>query len=332
MKDKRDFWFKNRTFFYASTTIVSLLVVSATVLLGYIHYKKIDQSKKSLEIELENIKNKKNSESKSLGMEMGGGGLDLQTTNNPTEAGIPLDVDRASSINMNPGGGDMSSASGQQMPQQPGQQPPTNPMGEPAAASQPSSPVTKIEDTDALNKNKWKTYNNDKYKYSFKYPREFNSGECSSDPEPCKLGKIIESEGGNNVDLSSTFEGQTWPKITITHSESEEYNLPADKNLIDWVKEKFTSVASSLPKNYNITIKSKSGNPEKGLKVKIDDPSTEPAANLNSNDNSKEDKKENYHYEVFVEKSGKIFKFNLQGIDGQKAKDFYDDWLDEIKL
>ena len=127
--------------------------------------------------------------------------------------------------------------------------------------------------------------------------------------------------------MTSSFEGQTWPRITFARPESEEYNLPEDKKLIDWVKEKFPAVATEMPKSYNVNIKSRNGGSEKGLKIKIKD-----GAGGSSSPDGSGETQENYRYEVYVEKGGKIFKINLQGINGQQAKDFYDDWLDEVKI
>ncbi len=322
------FFSKNKVFFFAALTVLFFIAVILTGWLFYLKYQKNETNRIQLEEEISLLKEKLNSQSKEgygIGIE-GGVGSGLQPTDSPNSISVPMNTQP---INMNNG---MSPASNG------GSFGPSEPTMDGSSASQASatateagsspteSPKTKIEETNALKVETWKTYENKKYKYSFKYPSEFNIGECSTETEPCKLGKIVESDGGNTVDMSSSFDGQTWPRITLTHLESEEYNLPADKKLIDWVKEKFPAVATEMPKSYNINIKSKNGGSEKGLKVKIKDSVGSPSPDSNNTE------QENYHYEVFVEKGSKIFKINLQGINGQTAKDFYDDWLDEIKI
>ncbi len=324
MPKGENFFLKNKSIFYAASTVTFSVALILIGLLFYVKYKKNKLDENQLKEEVAVLKEKLESQNKDgYGVNLeGNANLGLQPTDSPNNVQVPLN---ASPINMDSPGQSMGANGSMSNPG--GLMPGSGAAGQPGGqqpAQAPAEAKPKVEETDVLKPDKWKTYENDKYKYSFDYPHEFNLGECSSDPNPCKLGKIIETEGGNTVDLSSSFESQTWPKITFTHLESTEYQLPEDKKLIDWVKEKFPSVASEMPKTYNISIKSKSGNPKKGLKIKINDGT---AAATDSSGES-----EKYHYEIYVEKDGKIFKINLQGIDGQKAKDFYDDWLDEVRL
>lgn len=322
----KSFFLRNKVLFYIVLTFIGVIVAILLAFLLYLKDKKTEISQGRLEEEITFLREeieKKNSVQSGVPVE-GNASLGLQPTDSPNSIksqlnGLPIDTtSNATQFSDGrsgyPSGNQMSGMAGEAANGN-SPAPSPNPNAPQPQGSASSEEKKKIEDTEVLNPDKWKTYTNSKYSYSFKYPQEFNLGECSSDASLCKLGKIVETEGGNTVDLTSTFDGQTWPKITVTHLDSAEYQLPEEKKLIDWVKEKFPSTASVMPKNYNIEIKTKSGSPEKGLKIKIEEGGAE-----------------NYRYEVYVEKSGKIYKMNLQGINGQKAKDFYDDWLDEVKL
>lgn len=152
----------------------------------------------------------------------------------------------------------------------------------------------------------WKTYTNQKYQYSFKYPPDYKFGPCVI--KPC--GPFVNEEsGGDRVILTGDITTKGWPNITIAHYDSPFYNPPAGTNLLTWLKEKAPE-KDYIPDSLNFNL---AGIPA----VKIHVPSSP----------------QSYSQEViYFLKEGKLLSLTMIDIDSPEAKDFYSLWLSTFKF
>jgi len=165
-----------------------------------------------------------------------------------------------------------------------------------------------------LDTSKWKTYENRKYGYSFKYPAEYNYSPCDN-ASPCKIGQAYEKDGGDAAWLRSDTNNRGWPYIIVLHYDSESFTLPKNTKLLDWLKQKFGQPSSELFKDYNIEIPTSKGDPKKAMKVSI--PQT-PQAYARE--------------EVYFERGNKIFQIQMLDSNNTPAQEFYNVWLITFQL
>ncbi len=292
--------------------LIVFLLGIALFILGGVYFLKNEFEKQALQNQLENLKyqvedklTNNNSDKNSLA-----GSIPPSKTNNGNQpAEIPLNPGSSASSLQGLGGSAMPNGAPSA-----GQDGATSQSGQPSNQSQsqpqpeatpPTEPVSFDMDV-----KKWKTYNNKKYGYSFKYPSEFDSRECTNE-DPCLKGQAFEKEDGNIGFLAAGKNNQQgWPVINVTCQDNESYKLPKDQKLATWVKTKFPN--TTVPKNYNYQVSSSNGNPKKALKF------------LDSAGNKDE--------VYFILKDDKVMEIQLMGIDKEGAKNFYDVWLKTFNL
>jgi hypothetical protein len=211
-------------------------------------------------------------------------GKNLPVTNDPGESSIPIDTSQSAI--------------------QPGQTEKQQP------ADQKMTEEQVKQNAEFLNIAKWKPYINDKYGYSFKFPKEYSYGPCD-DKNPCKYGQAYEKDGGDVAWVMGNLTNQGWPNIVVTHYDKEEFTLPKDKKLIEWVREKFGIKDVNVLPDYNVELKTQKGKPKKAVKVNI---SQTPQAYTRD--------------EIYFENSSKIFQIQLMDSNKEPAKKIYDAWLE----
>lgn len=207
----------------------------------------------------------------------------LPVSNDPGGAGIPIDT-------------------GQPIVQ-PGQADKRQPNSQQAVDEQ------KKQNAEFLDISKWKTYTNEKYNYSFKFPKEYDYSPCD-DKNPCKFGQAFEKDGGDMAWVAGNLSNQGWPNIVVTHVDNESFTLPKDKSLIDWAREKFGITDKNKLPDYNVELATKKGNLKKGVRISIPQ---SPQAYARE--------------EIYFENSQKIFQIQLMDSNKVPAKEIYDTWL-----
>ena len=96
----------------------------------------------------------------------------------------------------------------------------------------------------------WKTYINEKYNYSFDYPKEYTFGPCNT--KPCNPF-INEEKEGDYVILQGDVSNNGWPNMEVSHYETEFYNPPNGADIIEWLKDK-SPVKENIPNEINFEI------------------------------------------------------------------------------
>lgn len=155
----------------------------------------------------------------------------------------------------------------------------------------------------------WKTYSNKKYKYSFRYPKEFDFGPCDKN-NPCQYGQVYEKDGGDTAWVSGDTSNRGWPYIIITHYDNESFTLPKNTKFFDWLKQKFGWSKENTPKDFNFELATAKGDPKKAMRIGV--PQT-PQAYARE--------------EIYFEGGGKIFQIQLLDSNKTSAQEFYGIWL-----
>jgi len=171
----------------------------------------------------------------------------------------------------------------------------------------------------------WKTYVNEKYGYSFKYPPECRYGPmlpyCKEGPpeeRPPECLCFLNGENPDGVFLQGDISEKGWANFSISASH---YNLSPDTEIVSWLKEKYKnfSWAKDIPDKANFEI---NGIPA----VKI--------YQLGSNS----DKPEEYQYqiwatdEIYFIKDNKFFVIQMLDVDSKGGRAFYDLFLSTFKF
>jgi len=160
----------------------------------------------------------------------------------------------------------------------------------------------------------WKTYINKKYKYSFRYPKEFDFSSCDKN-NPCQYGQVYEKDGGDAAWLSGSTGDKDWPYIIISHYDNESFTLPKNTKFFDWLKQKFGWSKENVPKDFNFEIAAAKGDPKKAMRIGV--PQT-PQAYARE--------------EIYFESGGKIFQIQLLDSNKAPAQEFYNAWLGTFVL
>jgi len=268
---------------------LSFIVVAAWAYVIFSFYQKEKEEKASLSQQVEGLKKTDDSSSVAPSLTSGESGMPLL---GPDTKPLPVADD----------------SSGSAVPIDIGDP------GVKAAGSNEIGQSQNQEEGRLINADNWKTYVNKKYRYSFKYPGEYNFGPCDNQ-NPCKYGQVYEKDGGDAAWLTAATTSQNWPYIIIAHYENESFALPVGKKFLDWVKEKFSWMGDKAPKDYNIEFPVSKGDPKKGVLIHV--PQT-PQAYARD--------------EVYFEKNGKIFQIQLLDSDKTPAQEFYNVWLGTFKL
>lgn len=145
----------------------------------------------------------------------------------------------------------------------------------------------------------WKTYTNDEYAYTFKYPANTT---------------VEEADNGDSTTLTGDISEKGWPMIIVTHRDNDYFNLPSGTDLLTHLKDKFAFISSSFPDSPNINITGPSGNIP-GYKVVI--PRSPQAYGS---------------WNIYFEKDSKIFEIQMLDPDTTEAQTLYNNWLTAFKM
>jgi len=167
------------------------------------------------------------------------------------------------------------------------------------AKSSSTTSKTKEETTPTDPTADWKTYTNEKYNYTFKYPTDTT---------------IQESDGSDTVTIQGNISEKGWPTIIITHRDNDYFNLPSGKDLLTHLKEKFAWEAEFFPSSPNAQINGPSG---KISAYKIEIPRSPQAYGS---------------WNYYFEKDSKIFEIQMLDPDTTEAQDLYNNWLITFKM
>ncbi len=164
----------------------------------------------------------------------------------------------------------------------------------------------------------WNSYTNEKYGYSFKYPKNCLYGPLSGDckqslpeerPEECLC--YLNAENPDEVSLG-TFTGEkpilSGASFTVSHHSTDMYNPPDNADLIEWLKEKFITL--DIPNEANIEI-------DGVLGAKIYIPQSPMAFS---------------YEEIFFIKDNKLFDINMIDVDNENNRELYDKILSTFKF
>ncbi len=155
----------------------------------------------------------------------------------------------------------------------------------------------------------WKTYTNNTYHYSFKYPTYFTVAADNS-----KKNSIAEDKD-HNVSLQGDMSNKGWPMIDIAHYNSKLFNITAGADLLTWLKKYIgDTLVDELPNSYNYTIKTTSGKTIKA--VKSYSPQS-PQAYSN--------------HEIYFVHKGKMIRITMLDVTPSGAKTFYNNLLSTFR-
>ncbi|MBU1036449.1 hypothetical protein KKF32_00250 [Patescibacteria group bacterium] len=164
----------------------------------------------------------------------------------------------------------------------------------------------------------WQTYENTKYNYSFNYPVD-----CLDGPLPgyCKQSPPAErpeeclcflNRTDSDYVIMQTYTGArnelNLATFSVTHRSTDAYNLPANTDLLTWLKEKF--VGFTFPDNFNAELDGKAA-------VKVYTPESQGVFSGEI---------------IFFLKGDKIFMIDMIDVDNQSNKVFYDTILDSFSF
>jgi len=166
--------------------------------------------------------------------------------------------------------------------------------------------------TPAVDTSDWKSYTNDKYGYSFRYPADYTVGNC---PKPCK-GQVNTLEGGDNTFMSGDTSEKGWPSISITHYDTDFYNIPENQSLLDHLKEKaFGDTKDNMVDDYNIKLTKQDGSETDGIKISV--PASPQAYS---------------RWEIYYAVDQKMFQIVMLDVKTSDAQNFYNAWLKEFRI
>jgi len=166
--------------------------------------------------------------------------------------------------------------------------------------------------TPAVDTSDWKTYTNDKYGYSFKYPANYTVGDC---PKPCQ-GQVNALEGGNNTFMNGDISEKGWPAVTITHYDTDFYNIPEGQSLLDHLKDKATGdTKDNMVDDYNIKLTKQDGSKVDGIKISI--PASPQAYS---------------RWEIYYAVDQNMFEIQMLDVKTSDAQNFYNAWLKEFRI
>jgi len=110
----------------------------------------------------------------------------------------------------------------------------------------------------------WNNYKNEKYGYSFKYPKDCFYGRMPSDckgkpPEERRAECLCFLDGSNpdNVFLQAFLgdgEKLSLATFTVSHHDSEVFNPPPGTDLTSWIYENYSEMFEDIPEEPNMDI------------------------------------------------------------------------------
>ena len=164
----------------------------------------------------------------------------------------------------------------------------------------------------------WNSYTNEKYRYSFKYPKSCFygplPGHCKQSPPEERLEECLCFLNAEDLDQVSlgTFTGEksilSGASFMVSHRSTDVYNPPNDTDLIEWLKEKFITL--DIPNETNIEI-------DGVLGVKVYIPQSPMAFSSE---------------EIFFIKDNKLFNINMIDVDNENNRELYDKILSTFKF
>ena len=106
----------------------------------------------------------------------------------------------------------------------------------------------------------WKTYVNEKYQYSFKYPLECYLGPlpgwCKTilpEERPSECLCRLNETNEDYILLQGDISGKGWPHIEIHHHDTSLHNPPVGIDIITWLKEK-SPYRDDVPEEVNFEM------------------------------------------------------------------------------
>jgi hypothetical protein len=166
----------------------------------------------------------------------------------------------------------------------------------------------------------WKVYENKKYGYSFKYPKDCFYGPmpkyCKQKPpeeRPAECLCFLDGENQDSVFIQSLIKDKdkfALATFSISHPDSSYYDTSADTDLIEWLKKNFSELHKNIPDKPNMKI----GRIDA---VKIYTPFSGQAG-------SAED--------IYFIKNGKLLSIHIIEVDNVENRKLYDQILSTFKF
>jgi hypothetical protein len=110
----------------------------------------------------------------------------------------------------------------------------------------------------------WNIYKNEKYGYSFKYPKDCFYGPMPSDckekpPEERRAECLcfLDAENPDNVFMQAFLgdgEELSLATFTVSHLDSGVFNPPPGTNLASWINENYSEMFEDIPEDPNMDI------------------------------------------------------------------------------
>ncbi len=164
----------------------------------------------------------------------------------------------------------------------------------------------------------WNSYKNEKYGYSLKYPIDCSygplAGSCKQSPpeeRPLECRCFLNGEDPDVVGMQAfigTKSDLTLATISISHHSTDVYNPPADVELIDWLKEKFSYL--DIPDEINMEL-------DEVPAVKVYTPQS-PGAYSQEN--------------IYFIKDNKLFDIYMVDVDNEDNRELYDKIIKSFKV
>ncbi|MDO8513250.1 MAG: hypothetical protein Q7S37_02000 [bacterium] len=150
----------------------------------------------------------------------------------------------------------------------------------------------------------WKTYNNTKYSYGFKYPADYVlTNNCKS------TSCLSEQQGGDSVALMGDLSAKGWPNIEIAHYDTEFYNPPVGTDLMKWIPQYFPSYTAYMPKEWTYMTR------DDGHLVGIIDLTVPKSPQAYSS------------RQIYYIWDNKLFSITMTDVDSAAAAEFYKNWF-----
>lgn len=165
----------------------------------------------------------------------------------------------------------------------------------------------------------WKTFENEKYGYSLKYPSDCFFGPmpvyCKEEPpeeRPPECLCFLNGEDPDRVFLQA-FTGEkdnlALASFDVSHYDTPAFNPPAGTDLIQWLKEEF-SEQENIPDEMNTEI---DGIPA----ARVDTPRSPMAPS---------------QQDIYSIKNDKLFRISMLDVDNEDNKELYDQILSTFRF
>ena len=169
-------------------------------------------------------------------------------------------------------------------------------------AEEPIDETADLPPEDLLTKD-WRVYQNEKYGYSFKYPKGV---------------RLTERDNEDSVELGERKEAKGWPDIRILHYDTSYYNPPGDAEFINWVKKYFVGTEGVIKEEFELD-----GMP--AVKIYFRGANSDIEGDILNWRNWATEK-------ICYFKDRRIFLIGMSDVDSQGGKEFYNLFLSTFKF